>query len=646
MVKALSSFLILLGLLTHPGDTFAQEDGNFSVEELGRWGSFSGERVWEQRTKAICGLDGGGFAIILADGTLERFDQLKPLGEPVSRDRIALPAEPVCLLQLNGDLFLTGTDSGQLFLIDLGKGNRVEEWPAPSKRWQPVSLARRIPQSTILVADRLQGRVWELDAEDGRKVHSWDGFIDPTGVTAAGEAVWVTDRGWHRLIPCYDGESTGRIDDGIGDHGAAPGLFASPTGCAGISEQWIFVSDSDNHRVQIIGRHGVSLHSWGLHALKPRESRGRLHYPGSLVFDPSNRVVVVLEPSESRVQLFGARDPESRPEAAEEWQRVDLISHFGRHWSLDRGPRGFLLAVLEPDAERVVVLDRRSANPIEIDDVGGHGSKATQFRTPSGIDFMKSGGFPRFVVADRGNHRLQMFEVRRQPEAIAIREAWITALIRTVDLKKLASNFSDWKGSVAPKPGAVACLESGLIAVVDEASPRILLLDRRFHPVGILGSPEELRNPVALAADGDGVLVADAGAHRIVRFGLDKTMETLYSGGSAGDQPIPAGVARHPDGSCYWTDSRWGRLFRIRADGRTDQVLGIAGLSEATSTRTGERELFRPGAVQITPDGEIWIVDHGNHRGVVLDPHGELRHFGSRPYLPESLKNPEIEEEE
>jgi hypothetical protein len=29
------------------------------------------------------------------------------------------------------------------------------------------------------------------------------------------------------------------------------------------------------------------------------------------------------------------------------------------------------------------------------------------------------------------------------------------------------------------------------------------------------------------------------------------------------------------------------------------------------------------------------VLDHGNHRGVVIDQNGALRHFGSEPYLPD-----------
>jgi len=44
--------------------------------------------------------------------------------------------------------------------------------------------------------------------------------------------------------------------------------------------------------------------------------------------------------------------------------------------------------------------------------------------------------------------------------------------------------------------------------------------------------------------------------------------------------------------------------------------------------------LFRPRAVRIDEKGAVWVLDHGNHRGVVISPSGQLRHFGSKPYLP------------
>ena len=654
MLKWMSGVILLtLGWISSPVTVHSTQPlppaaDPIPVEMLERWGKYRGERIWTTPPAALCGLKGGGYAVILIDGSLELWKSSEALYDTPERVNLQLPGQATCLHHLEDRQFLIGTDQGQLWVVDLKSENSLEEWSAGSGDWQPVALTQRSSNSNLLLVDGRQGRVWELDSETGSPLHFWDGFIDPTAVTEAGTTVYVTDRGWQRLVPCFVGEDQGRFEEGLGDHGAAPGLLAGPGGCAAISDRWIFVSDTDNHRIQIFGTHGISLHHWGLHALIPRESAGRLHYPVDLVFDPQQKMVIVLEVSESRVQYFSARSAESRPDPAELWERVDLISHYGRYWALDRGTPGFLLAVLEPDSERVVLLDRRSETPVEIDDVGGHGSKATLFRTPSGIDFMNSPGFQRFVVADRGNRRLQMFEVRRRPEARVIRESWITALVRSVDLADLMKTAPEWESPLLPQPGAVACLDSGVVAVIDEATARVLLLDDRFQPQGLLGQGGVLQRPVNLAADGDGFLIADAGSREILRWGLDGSRVTIdLSGvGEGADgrrDAIPAGVARHPDGTVIWTDALKGRLFRTDAEGQTTQLLGATGPEDSTDTRTGERELFRPGSLQVDSDGSIWIVDHGNHRGVVLGPTGEIRHFGSGSYLPgsEAGRDPE-----
>ena len=656
MLISLLSPLLLIALEIHssgsvsamisPISGFSPGSDPIPIEELERWGQDRGERRWPTPPAAICALQGGGYAVILLDGTLERWKTGESLYDSVDRTSVQISGQATCLLQLEENRFLVGNDRGQLIAVDIGSKGTTTEWPAVAGGWQPVDLARRSSNSNLLLVDRLHGRVWELDSESGRPLHSWSGFIDPVAATEAGDLVYVTDRGWQRLIPCEDGEVRGRFDEALGDHGAAPGLFAGPGGCAAISDRWIFVSDTDNHRIQIIGTHGIALHHWGLHALKPRESAGRLHYPSGLVFDEAAKMVIVLEVSESRVQYFGARDPESLPDPAELWERVDLISHYGKHWALDRGTPGFLLAVLEPDSERVVVLDRRSEIPFEIDDVGGHGSRAALFRTPSGIDFMNLEGFQRFVVADRGNRRLQMFEIRRRPEARVIRESWITALVRSVDLAELTAVTPEWKSSAPPRPGAVACLDSGTIAVIDESASRVLLLDSRFQPLGVLGGAGILKRPVAIAADGDGFLIADAGARKILHWGVDGSKEVIDIS-AVGKQPdgkwaaIPAGVARHPDGTVIWTDALKGRLYRTDANGGTQQILGAATAEEISESKTGERELFNPGSLQIADDGTMWIVDHGNHRGVVLGKDGKVHHFGSGSYLPSAPQKKE-----
>ncbi len=69
-----------------------------------------------------------------------------------------------------------------------------------------------------------------------------------------------------------------------------------------------------------------------------------------------------------------------------------------------------------------------------------------------------------------------------------------------------------------PRLAALACGEGGIIAVADDANERILLLDRRFRPVGQFESAGLLKEATAISADGNGFLVADAIGGALLRF--------------------------------------------------------------------------------------------------------------------------------
>lgn len=568
---------------------------------------------------AICSLERGGFAVLT-----ERPAQLWIIDSSGEKDGepVALPAaisRPRGILPLSRGHFIVVDRSGVLGEIDR-KGRWVRTLPGPAAAWQPAALARGPGGKGWLVTDLLRGQVHHLDV-DGLVQKSWSGFIEPTGICAIGEQIWVSDRGHHRLIRFDPRTEQPDPTTAIGDHGAAPGLLAAPMGLCSVADRWLLVSDRDNHRVQVFGRHGISMHSFGIHSMLPRVALGRLHYPTGVAFDHTTSVCAVIEPSERRLQRFGVRDPESPVPAAEQWQRVDLVSHYGAYWALQRGGR--LLAVSEPDSERISVLVRDLENPFEVDDIGGHGSLPTRFRTPTGIDFLPGTAVPRIVVADRGNRRLQMFEVPWKMTEPLRREPALIRLVRSVDLEQLARQYPNWHASVPPRLTALACNESGTIAVCDDANARILLLDARFRAIGVFEAPGLLREATAISADGDGFLVADAGSGQLLRFVPGQRVPELIETGAA----LPVGVDRHPDGSIWFTNGANHSLLRIPPEGGEAEVI-LAGAG------TGERQLFRPRAVRIDEMGAVWVLDHGNHRGVVISPSGQLRHFGSKPYLP------------
>ncbi len=575
---------------------------------------------------AICTTPGGGFALVTERPA--QFLQIDVAGRK-SADAVSLPdrfSRPRGILPLRRGHFVVVDDSGVLGEIDRS-GRLVRLLPGPPAPWQPGAIAFAPGGEGFLVTDLLRRQVHLLDL-DGHHQRSWNGFVEPRGVCCVGERIWVSDRGYHRLLTLDPDLESVEVAQGIGDHGAAPGLLASPMGLASFSDRVLLVTDRDNHRIQVFGSHGISMHSWGIHALIPREAKGRLHYPETIALDEDALVCAVTEPSERRVQLFGVRDPEVEIEPAEMWQRVDLVSHYGEHWAVEG--EQLLVAVSEPDSERVAVMALQPRTPFVLDEVGANGSLPTQFRTPAGLDFLPDRVFPRIVVSDRGNRRLQMFEIRRNQRAPLRREAWLIALVRTVDLAALAAETAGWNADFAPRPGAVACMKDGTIAVADDANQRILLFDERFRPRGILAARGLLEQATAIAADDDGILVADARQGQLFRFLPEGGPPTVVESAAL----IPVGVDRHPDGSIWVTDAGRHALLRIPAGGGESQLV-------LEGPGTGEKQLYRPRSVQIAEDGSVWVLDHGNHRGVVVTTDADdgtvvtsIRHFGSPPYMP------------
>jgi len=535
----------------------------------------------------------------------------------------ALFPRPRGILPLLRGHFLVVDRDGALGEID-GKGRLVRTLPGPPPPWRAGALCHDWMGTGYLVTDLLRGEVHHLDA-DGGVLRSWSGFTEPVGIATLGDEIWVSDAGIHRLIRWDQQRTTPQVENGIGDHGAAPGLLAAPMGMCRAGARFLLVADRDNHRVQLFSSRGISMHHWGIHSMLPREARGRLHYPVAVAYDEKSKVCALLEPSERRLQRFGLRDPEVPVSAADLWQRVDLVSHYGAYWALQ--PQGPLLVISEPDSERISILVRDREAPFEVDDVGGPGFLPARFRNPVGIDFMPAAAGPRVVVADRGNRRLQMFEVRWQEVEPLRREPDLAKLVRTVDLELLAATEAGWSSPVPPRLSALACNDDGIIAVSDDANERILLLDGRFQPMGVFRAEGLFRAASAISADRSGFLVADATTGNLLRFTPGDDTPQLISTGSR----MPVGVDRHPDGSIWFTNAANHSLLRIPpGGGEPQEILAGAG--------TGSQQLFRPRAVRIDESGEVWVLDHGNHRGVVISPDGEVRHFGSEPYLPGGTK--------
>ncbi|HUR28003.1 MAG TPA: NHL repeat-containing protein, partial [Planctomycetota bacterium] len=104
-----------------------------------------------------------------------------------------------------------------------------------------------------------------------------DGMLNhPSDVAFAKDgSLFVADM-FHQRVQCFS--KAGKFVRAFGSPGPNPGQLAFPSGIA-VHGDFVHVVDRDNSRVQIFTTKG-ELDSWyGIHALRPREGQGKVHYP-------------------------------------------------------------------------------------------------------------------------------------------------------------------------------------------------------------------------------------------------------------------------------------------------------------------------------------------------------------------------------
>ncbi len=134
----------------------------------------------------------------------------------------------------------------------------------------------------LLVTDLRRHRVevFGLDGEHRGGLGGYGlgsgGLVRPVDVAVDGAGrVFVTEAGTSR-VQVFDAE--GESLRTFGDWGPFLGLFVGPTGIEVRGEE-VFVADEGNHRVQVFTTEGKRLDRFGMHAIRPREGAGYLHYP-------------------------------------------------------------------------------------------------------------------------------------------------------------------------------------------------------------------------------------------------------------------------------------------------------------------------------------------------------------------------------
>jgi DNA-binding beta-propeller fold protein YncE len=257
------------------------------------------------------------------------------------------------------------------------------------------------PDGLAYVADTSNHRIQVFDA-DGRFRRGWGSFgtepgqfNEPWGLAVDESYVYVADTWNHRVQKfTLDGEFVGAY----GGSGAPPaddpsgglGLFFGPRDVALIGDDQLLVTDTGNHRLQLMDREGNFISQVGGFGNQP----GQFNEPVGLAVAPDGSIYVA-DTWNGRIQRLTADLV-----TAGEW-RVE--AWFGQ--SINNKP---YLAV--DDAGRVYVSDPEGYRVLIFSPSGAYLNRFGQFGTdlnslglPNGLAFDAGGNL---WLADAGNHRV------------------------------------------------------------------------------------------------------------------------------------------------------------------------------------------------------------------------------------------------
>jgi len=163
-----------------------------------------------------------------------------------------------------------------------------------------------------------------------------------------------------------------------------------------------------------------------------------------------------------------------------------------------------------------------------------------------------------------------------------------------------------------------------------------------FAGVGAAGSAgdggpaasAELNAPADVAVVGDGVIVADALNHRIRRISSDGTIRTVAgtTAGLSGDGGPATGarmngpreLAPQSDGGLLVADAGNHRIRRIAPDGTITTVAGTTRGAAGDGGPATAAQLDTPSGVAVTADGGFLVADTGNRRIRRVGPDGVI----------------------
>jgi DNA-binding beta-propeller fold protein YncE len=410
--------------------------------------------------------------------------------------------------------------------------------------------------------------------------HGQFGPIGALATDAAGD-VYVVDSSHDRIekfdpngnfIASWGGSGTGL---GRFNFGSSQNFTQPPGGGIAVAGNYVYVADTDNHRVERFNLSGGEPLAWGTHGSLP----GQFAYPRGLAANASE--VLVADDDNHRVQRFspdGAYEAETGSQGAGAGQ-----FSFPYGIALDAAGDAY---VADNINARVVKLSPRLAF---LGAWGAYGTKPGQLAFPRALASDPAGDT---YVADTANDRVQVFDPNGN-------------YLRTI-------------GASARGPGQM----TGPRGLATDPSDRLLVSDtvgnrvEVFAPgggpfveqwTGAGGTYTGFNAPGTITVDpGGSVYVDDTGNARIAHLWGDGTfLGTLIAATPLNGTPSSP-IAVDGAGRQYVLDARNNRVQVRDAGGGLLAEWGLRGVAPG--------DFSQPSAIAVDCNGAVYVADTNNNR--------------------------------
>jgi uncharacterized protein (TIGR03663 family) len=257
----------------------------------------------------------------------------------------------------------------------------------------------------IYVADSGNHQIQVFD-QDGRFLTSWGEFgsgpgqfNEPWGLAVSDEHLYVADTWNHRIQRfTLDGQWAGSFGRS-GSVADAPdtaglGLFFGPRDLLLLPDGQILVTDTGNHRLQLMDREGNFLRVVGQFGNRP----GEFNEPVGLASGPDG-TIAVMDTWNGRIQQLTVDFFPINEWSIQAWAGQSINNK--PYAAVDSEGR---LYVTDPEGYRVLIFDRLGNY---LGRFGQFGGEADRFGLPNGIAI---DGQNNLYIADAGNNRIVRYE--------------------------------------------------------------------------------------------------------------------------------------------------------------------------------------------------------------------------------------------